>query len=162
MPWLNPVRTSCRYNCPANCLYSTAKVWGTLYYDVVRLAAPPPRRLTIFVLFLFRHFEFVCFFSDSSSNPVSVVLRSITGWSITTGVWWKCRGKTVSLSSSKPRWTASSLPGRRSLPSHMLLSFISRTPFRNQEISTRALQKVSGRLFKWMKIQIYKKKKFYI
>lgn len=23
-----------RYNCPANCLYSNAKVWGTLYYDV--------------------------------------------------------------------------------------------------------------------------------
>ncbi|KAL7866401.1 hypothetical protein AOLI_G00142150 [Acnodon oligacanthus] len=23
-----------RYNCPANCLYSKAKVWGTLYYDV--------------------------------------------------------------------------------------------------------------------------------
>ncbi|TTR36200.1 Cysteine-rich secretory protein LCCL domain-containing 2 [Bagarius yarrelli] len=23
-----------RYNCPANCLYSSAKVWGTLYYDV--------------------------------------------------------------------------------------------------------------------------------
>ncbi|XP_036442468.1 cysteine-rich secretory protein LCCL domain-containing 2 [Colossoma macropomum] len=26
--------TCSRYNCPANCLYSKAKVWGTLYFDV--------------------------------------------------------------------------------------------------------------------------------
>lgn len=28
----------CRYNCPANCLNKKGKVWGTLHYDVVRLA----------------------------------------------------------------------------------------------------------------------------
>lgn len=28
----------CRYNCPANCMDRRGKVWGTLYYDVVRIS----------------------------------------------------------------------------------------------------------------------------
>lgn len=103
-PLIKPRVTSCRYNCPANCLYSNAKVWGTLYYDVVRLPGPSQCRFfppLCIILSLNMYFF--------SSNPVFAGLRSITGSLIITAVWWKSQGRTVSRSLLKPQRTASSL-----------------------------------------------------
>lgn len=73
--------------------------------------------LAIFILFSLslwiKSFLLWIFFS---SNPVFVVLRFITGWSIITEVWWKSQGRTASLSLSKPRSTASSLSRTRNSP----------------------------------------------